>query len=93
VGRSEARILTSTRTLAFNIHQIRSAAGRRSREPFASFRRPAWLAGGASMKARVPVVARTWIWIAVALAAGAATGIVSAHRSLTNDETALSAMR
>jgi len=28
---------------------------------------------------RLPVVVRTWIWIAVAIAAGAITGVVSAR--------------
>jgi hypothetical protein len=37
------------------------------------------------MKLRISVVARTSIWIALALAAGAATGVVSARRSAAND--------
>jgi hypothetical protein len=46
------------------------------------------------MKGRISVVAKTWIWIVLALAAGAATGIVSANRSLANQEgAAFSAMR
>jgi hypothetical protein len=32
------------------------------------------------MSIRCSVVTRTWIWIAVALAAGAMTGVVSARR-------------
>jgi hypothetical protein len=48
------------------------------------------------MSVRMSVVTRTWIWIALALAAGAATGVVSARRPVPDDTSAdarLSAMR
>jgi hypothetical protein len=45
------------------------------------------------MNARLSVVARTWIWIALALAAGAATGIVSSRHPGATDAAVLSSMR
>jgi hypothetical protein len=38
------------------------------------------------MAMRLPVVAKTWIWILLALAAGAATGVASAGKTLPAEE-------
>ena len=42
------------------------------------------------MRVRLSIVAKTWIWIAVALAAGAATGLASSTPQLADEpETAV----
>ena len=41
------------------------------------------------MRKELPVVAKTWIWIVLALTAGAATAIVSADRPRAADGSAV----